>query len=150
MAQEGKGKILYADDNQSLRTANSIALRRSLGCEVEEFPDGISLEERICSGIKCPTVIILDHDMPRKTGLELVKEYSRRVDYMGIPFVMCSGRGEDIRDDAMENGAFYYLEKPCELDYFLSTVKKAIEYSELFTESDAQFDQSPQVTELSQ
>ncbi len=72
-------------------------------------------------------LVLLDYNLPRKSGLEVLRECKGDPDLRSIPVVMLSGSGED-RDirRCYEHHANAYVTKPLEFDRF-NDVIRAIE-----------------------
>ena len=71
-----------------------------------------------------PGLILLDLNLPRKDGLQVLREIKADPDLRRIPVVILStSRAEwDVRA-SYENQANCFVTKPVELDQFLSTVR---------------------------
>lgn len=70
-----------------------------------------------------PKVILMDHRMPEKTGLEASEEILGLDNRVKIIFVSAD---VSIRDEAMDRGAFSFWVKPFVLDDLIDEVKRAI------------------------
>ena len=123
-------KILIVDDEASMRKTISDLLL-SLGYMILEAGDGATAllkfnEER-------PHAVIMDINIPKKDGLEALKEMKSISP--DIPVIIFTAYGTSERAiEAMKLGAFDYMEKPFELDEFVLTVGRACEYHSLLTE----------------
>ena len=131
-----KGTILYAEDDPNLRRSTLKILGKIFPSHiVQPFEDGSSLELRLKEGAKGIKLVLLDHNMPGKKGLEIIKEYSRAGNYVGIPFVLYYADEEHIGFNALMEGAFSYLHKnQIETQDFILTVREALDYAESHTE----------------
>ena len=65
-------------------------------------------------------IIITDFYLPRKTGLEVIREL--RQDYPDLGIIVYTAYDPSILDEATEAGAQYAFEKP----FHLSTIQNAI------------------------
>ncbi len=122
--------ILIVDDEISMRR-NISDLLSPLGYQIIEAGNG---EDGMMMFVqKKPHVIILDINLPGKSGLELLREIK---EISGdIPVIIFTAFGTSERAmEAMKLGAFDYLEKPFELDEFILTVERASEYHNLLAE----------------
>lgn len=72
-----------------------------------------------------PGLILLDINMPKKNGFEVLEELKRDRDLRALPVVMLtmSEREEDIVR-SYSDGASSYIRKPVDLDRFLKVVKQ--------------------------
>jgi two-component system phosphate regulon response regulator OmpR len=99
--------VLIVDDDKKLRDLLTEYLS-GYGFRVSTLPDGTEIL-RTLKRIK-PDIIILDVMMPKKDGLDVLKEI--RADF-SIPVIMLTARGEDAdRIVGLELGADDYLPKP--------------------------------------
>src|SRR3972149_11140034 len=120
-------KILIVDDDQSIRETLSSYLKRQ-GYEVSASEDG----EKALGLIKSnhPDLIITDVKMPVMNGLELlnkIKEYDSH-----IQVIMISAY-DDMQHtvQAMQSGAYDYIEKPLEIDKLKIRIQRALENKKL-------------------
>jgi CheY-like chemotaxis protein len=73
---------------------------------------------------KRPDIILLDLKLPRKSGLEVLKEAKSRDDLKAIPIiVLTSSSAEDDMTNAYKNHANCYITKPIDLDKFVVTIQ---------------------------
>ena len=102
------GRILIVEDEENARKGYE-ALLRKWGCEVL----GVSNAEDALAKFSefQPAVLLADVELPGIDGLELLHRLEG--DLQGIPFIVITGRGTDERIvQAIEAGAFWYIEKP--------------------------------------
>jgi CheY-like chemotaxis protein len=76
------------------------------------------------NGWRRPDLVVLDLNLPRLTGLEVLKVIRSTPTMSLTPVVILSTsrRPEDVRD-AYANGANTYVEKPLEFDRFVTVLK---------------------------
>lgn len=118
---EHNAKILLADDSSTLRFLVAEVLTEA-GFTVVEAEDGQDAVEKTYK--ENPDLLILDYDMPRKTGFEVVREIRSRTGYLHTPIIIFTadthkstkmeGLGLDIDD---------YLNKPADGDEIVARVK---------------------------
>lgn len=118
---EHNAKILLADDSPTLRFLVAEVLTEA-GFAVVEAEDGQDAVEKTYK--ENPDLLILDYDMPRKTGFEVVREIRSRTGYLHTPIIIFTadthkstkmeGLGLDIDD---------YLNKPADGDEIVARVK---------------------------
>ena len=129
------GAIVYVvDDDLSVRKATA-RLFRTAGFNVESFRSADEFLEYPASDL--PGCLILDLEMPGRSGIELQKELASR--QIGLPIVFMTGHADvPTTVTAMKQGAIDFLPKPVEDDRLIATVTRAIEnYSaELIQQSD--------------
>jgi len=120
---DSKCKVFIVDDDSAAR--NSVAsLVLSRGLSVATFPSAMEfLAASTASQTGC---VVADLRMPAMTGLELQQELKRRGN--DIPVILITGHG-DVRTavQAMQAGAFTFLEKPCHNEELWSTICAALD-----------------------
>ena len=103
-------EILVVDDSVSIRQVIS-RLLSDQGWRVETARDGIDALEQLRD--RTPDLILLDIEMPRMNGYELLNAINAQPDLRKIPVVMLTSRtAEKHRERAMELGAQGYVTKP--------------------------------------
>lgn len=118
---EHNAKILLADDSHAIRFLVSEILTNA-GFTIIEAEDG---QEAIDKTYKeNPDLLILDYEMPHKTGFDVVREVRSRTGYLHTPIIIFTavsdkstkleGLGLDIDD---------YLTKPADEDEIVARVK---------------------------
>jgi CheY-like chemotaxis protein len=119
-------RILVADDECSIRMLLTAVLVKS-GYNVESAEDGAEAWEALQA--KPYDLLITDHNMPRITGVELVK--NMRSAHMALPVVMVAGivpKDELARDPSLQFSAT--LSKPFALAELLDSVSNALQMAE--------------------
>ncbi len=121
MCMEHSAKILLADDSHAIRFLVSEILTNA-GFTVIEAEDGQEAIEKTYK--ENPDLLILDYEMPKKTGFEVVREVRSRTGYLHTPIIIFTavtekstkleGLGLDIDD---------YLTKPADEDEIVARVK---------------------------
>ena len=113
------GLILIADDDQETRSL----LRRflsSLAYEILEAKDGGEALE--LARARRPDIVLLDISMPKKDGVEVLKELAPEMP--GTGFMMITGNeDEDLARRCLDFGAFDYVSKPLNLESLGGIVK---------------------------
>ncbi len=76
------------------------------------------------AGVSKPDIIMLDLKLPKKGGLEVLKEIKNNDDLKSIPvIVLTSSASEDDITSAYANHANCYITKPIDLDRFVVTIQ---------------------------
>jgi len=112
-------RILVVDDDISIRQLSTEVLIDS-GYEVDAAADGVAAWEAL--QLKAFNLLITDHNMPRLTGVELVKKL--RSARMDLPVILATGRlsTEAIaQNPSLQLAAM--LPKPFSIDELLGTVR---------------------------
>ena len=114
-------KVLLIDDEERFRTslAQRLTRRGFTVSEVGDPEDGIRMmrQER-------PDVVVLDRKMPKMNGEEVLRELKRISPEVQV--IMLTGHAS--MSSATETGrldAFAYLEKPCETEALVSSIRAA-------------------------
>lgn len=127
MTNEGKNKILIADDNEDIRNLTSLILQSDFPqFEVESFEDGTSLENRLNGNTDDVKLVIIDNEMPGIYGSEIIKRYATRLRFKNIPFIFYYGGEEKIGKKALEDGAFDYILKTGDPEKYTGAIKRAL------------------------
>lgn len=103
-------RVLVADDSSTVRHLISVMISRYYLCEITEATDGADAWSRL-AGEKFD-LLITDVNMPRMTGLALVKKLREEANN-SIPIIMVTTKGA-ARDQekAIAMGADAYVTKP--------------------------------------
>jgi len=118
-------RVLVVDDSISIRRTLEQTLTRA-GFEVELARDGIEALDRML--VSTPRVVVLDIEMPRLDGYELLTILRGTPQFADVPVVMLTSRAaEKHREHALQLGARAYLVKPCPQDTLIATVRGLLE-----------------------
>ena len=120
--------VLLADDDG----ANRIIARALLEAQqyrVTEACDGQAAVEQLASG-EIFDLVVLDLDMPRKGGREVLHALRADVASAGIPVVILTGSSDaELETALLEEGADDYIRKPFDPRRFVSRVKATLRRS---------------------
>jgi two-component system NtrC family response regulator len=130
MSAEGAhGSILLVDDEEGILKTLGRALRAD-GHEVTTTTSGVEAARLL--GERPFDVLVVDHRMPGRTGLELIG------DVAGVPeaerpqvVMMTAHATVENAIEAMKRGAYDYLQKPFEVDELLVVVRRALDEQSL-------------------
>src|SRR2546423_6244980 len=122
-------RVLIVDDDQALLQALPEALGlRMAGVMVDTADSGAAALDRIAA--RDYDAIVTDIKMPGMDGLELLAEI--RTNRPDTPTLMITGHGEhDLVVHALRAGAYDFIQKPIDRDYFVASLRRAIEMREL-------------------
>ncbi len=120
-----KARILLAEDSRSI-AQHIVRILSTQDFEVCAAEDGLAAWEILATGAQFET-IVLDREMPRMDGMELLRRIKATPHLAPIPVVMQTTRDdeESIREGLAE-GAYYYLTKPFVPAVLLSVVSAAV------------------------
>jgi FixJ family two-component response regulator len=115
--------VFIVDDDEAVRSSLRMLIR-SVGLQARSYAlAGKFLEEYAAEQPGC---VILDVRMPGMSGLEMQQELNRRG--ATIPVVFISGHGDvPMAVEAMQHGAFDFLQKPFRDQDLLDRVQRALE-----------------------
>jgi len=117
-------RVLVVDDDPVNRALVRRVLQRS-ELQVSEAADGVAALERINEG-GCD-LVVLDLNMPRLSGPEVLTRLKRSVSTAGIPVVVLTGTEETWTEtELLEAGADDYIRKPIDPPRFLARVKATL------------------------
>jgi DNA-binding NtrC family response regulator len=124
-----QGHVLIVDDDLALLQALPAALRlRMAGLSVDTADSGAAALDQITA--RDYDAIVTDIKMPGMDGLELLAEI--RTHRPDTPTLMITGHGEhDLVVHALRAGAYDFIQKPIDRDYFVASLRRAIEMREL-------------------
>src|SRR5216684_2880074 len=120
--------VLIVDDDPALLQALPEALRlRMHGVTVDTADSAAVALDRIA--IEDYDAIVTDIKMPGMDGLALLAEIrARRPD---TPTLMITGHGEHaLAIDALRGGAYDFIQKPIDRDYFVASLGRAVQMTE--------------------
>jgi DNA-binding NtrC family response regulator len=122
--------VLLVDDEEGILKTLGRALREE-GHEVVATPRPADAERFLAE--RGFDVLVVDHRMPGKTGLELIRDLVQGSPEGERPQIvlMTAHATVDNAIEAMKLGAFDYLQKPFEVDELLVAVRRALEHQRL-------------------
>ena len=101
-------RILVADDDSAMREL-ILATLEDPDYEITLAVNGLEALQKAITQV--PDAIILDWEMPKMTGAEVVTQLRLRPETAKIPVLMLTGRGQD-GNDGLKLGITAYLIKP--------------------------------------
>jgi DNA-binding NtrC family response regulator len=124
------GTILLADDEERLLKALGRALREA-GHDVVATSKSCEAQRLLAESTF--DVLVIDHRMPERTGLEVIRELVATVPEGERPQVIMMTAHATVENaiEAMKLGAFDYLQKPFEIEELLVVVRRALAHQRL-------------------
>jgi type IV pilus assembly protein PilB len=117
--------ILLVDDDPTVRKLARALLEKN-GYRVTEVGDGPAAVDHFTAGKEC-ALVVLDLDLPKLSGLEVLAQLRSSPSSAGVPVVVLTGSdGDEAEVDAMDAGADDYIRKPLEPARFVARVKAAL------------------------
>jgi chemotaxis protein histidine kinase CheA/ActR/RegA family two-component response regulator len=116
--------VLVVDDSPSVRRVVSNMLKTA-GWEVQTARDGI--EALDVAGKRKPAAVLLDIEMPRMDGYELIATLRSQDQYKHLPLVVLTSRAAGKHHQrAMQLGADAYLVKPYQDEELINTLNTLV------------------------
>ena len=104
-------RILYAEDNPDTAHAVLIFLQGMRDAEVTMCRDGAEALAALAAGM--PDVVVLDAQMPKVAGLEVLDTMRANSRYASVPVIFLTSEPSEVfREDCIERGAQAVLTKP--------------------------------------
>jgi CheY-like chemotaxis protein len=121
--------ILLVEDNPAdARLIEEVFKDTNLKNEIYIVKDGVDAmnflnKKKGYSDVPKPQIILLDLNLPRKDGREVLKEVKDNEDLKRIPIVILttSSAGEDVKK-TYNNHANCFITKPVDFDQFLKVI----------------------------
>lgn len=117
--------VFIVDDDASIRRSLSRLVRQA-GWEAKAFASAEEFLQATTAPLRHPACMVVDLQMPGRSGLELQNELARLS--LGCPVIFISGNG-DIPStvQAMQQGAVNFLTKPFDPGQLLQAIAGALE-----------------------
>ncbi|GER86640.1 hypothetical protein KDW_08020 [Dictyobacter vulcani] len=122
--ESGSKHILVVDDSPSVRRVVSNMLKQH-GWTVQMARDGVEALEMISQDT--PAAVLLDIEMPRMDGYELISTVRAQEQYRTLPLVVLTSRAAAKHQQrAMSLGASAYVVKPYQDEELLNTINSLV------------------------
>jgi CheY-like chemotaxis protein len=120
-----RGKhLLVVDDSPSVRRVVSNMLKQH-GWEVQMARDGVEALEMI--SYETPAGVLLDIEMPRMDGYELISTVRAQEQYRSLPMIVLTSRAAAKHQQrAMSLGASAYVVKPYQDEELLNIINTLV------------------------
>jgi DNA-binding response OmpR family regulator len=114
-------RVLLVEDEPNIIEAITFLLSRD-GWHVDTHVDGATAVERVHE--LSPDLLMLDHMLPGKSGLDILTELRSDTAYESLPILMLTARGQ-MRDrtQAEEAGVSRFMTKPFSNTEVLNAVR---------------------------
>ncbi len=113
--------IVLADDARFMRETITVILEKEGYMVLAKCVDGEEVLNKLIAGL--PDVLLLDITMPKKNGLEVLKEVKGKYTMLKVIMVSAVGNPEIIQE-AMRLGADGYVKKPFQPNELINAIKK--------------------------
>ena len=120
-----KKRVFVIDDEPKIGDLFSNVLQRD-GYQVETFMNPLDMLDRLGDETQQPDVILADMMLPDLSGVELLEVLEDRD--VSVPVIIMTAHSSvQTAVEAMQQGAFHYLQKPVNLEEMRALLKKALE-----------------------
>lgn len=104
-------RVVVCDDEPHITMAVSLKLRKA-GYEVETHPDGRAAWESVAADP--PALLVTDCQMPRMSGLDLLRNIRATPATAAVPAIMLTGKGLELDEADVQDafGAVRLFSKP--------------------------------------
>ena len=120
-----KKRVFVVDDEPKIGDLFSNVLERD-GYSVETFMNPLDMLDRLGDETQRPDVILADMMLPDLSGVELLEVLDDRG--VSVPVIIMTAHSSvQTAVEAMQHGAFHYLQKPVNLEEMRALLKKALE-----------------------
>jgi two-component system chemotaxis response regulator CheY len=116
-------RVLIVEDDDSLRTLYQIALKLKGHDVIGTACDGNEAIDMFKNFAIKPDIILMDHRMPGKNGLEATKEI---MEMDGKPIVIFASADISVREEAISLGARSFKSKPFSIEKLCANITKAM------------------------
>jgi len=114
-------KILIVEDEGEMCLVLNILLSDE-NIELDHVKNLSAAEEYLSNEL--PSLIILDNKLPDGYGVDYIAYVKKK--YPSVKIIMITGFDASAKDEAMENGADLFLEKPFTKQEFLAAIKSLL------------------------
>jgi chemosensory pili system protein ChpA (sensor histidine kinase/response regulator) len=116
--------VMIVDDSITVRKVTSRLIERQ-GWDVMLAKDGIDAMDQLQESM--PDIMLLDIEMPRMDGFEVLRTVRHDDRIKDLPIVMITSRtGEKHKNQAVELGVDRYLGKPFQEAFLISTIEEVL------------------------
>jgi DNA-binding response OmpR family regulator len=118
-------RILIVDDDGGIRAVLAEVLSH-LGYQVQEAPDGLFVSGALHASPFSFDLVVLDWKMPGLDGLAVLQQLRTSAPETRV-ILISSAADDQLRREALSQGAFEVLRKPMHLETLVSLVETALQ-----------------------
>ena len=126
-------RLLVVEDNSTLRRGIARALGAAFGQVDEEARGDLAVERLLDRGVEAYDVVVTDLRLPGADGLAVLRAVRERDTRSAVVMMTAHGTIETAVE-AMQLGAFDFVQKPFDLEELEARVAKAREHARLVDE----------------
>jgi two-component system, response regulator len=118
--------VLLVEDNQDHALLTRRAFEKNhMGERLRIVRDGLEALDFLLNDSDKPTLVLLDLDMPRMDGLEVLRRMRADPRTRSLPVVMLSSSNEQVdQRNAIQLGLQGYIRKPVDFSEFVEIVRE--------------------------
>lgn len=120
-------KIFIVDDDRAILRLYKMILGQKGIKDVAFAHNGKEAIEKYKSFRGKPNIIIMDHRMPILNGIDAMNQILRMNQ---SPKIVFASADSSVREQAISEGAYGFLNKPFDIEDLLETIQKALENSQ--------------------
>ena len=117
--------VVVCDDDASTRYVIKRLLVQSKGCAITECADGVEGLRAVMKGQGEVDLLILDIEMPKLNGLEVLEAVRRSAEHQALPVVVLTAeRREEVVSRLLQLGVLGYVLKPLRGERLMPLVER--------------------------
>jgi two-component system C4-dicarboxylate transport response regulator DctD len=126
-------RVIFVEDDEDVRLGGAQALELA-GFTVDGFASVEQAGSHVVPGV--PAVVVCDVKLPGRSGVAWLSDI--RAADSNIPVILVTGHGDiSMAVQAMRDGAYDFIEKPCSSEHLVSVVRRAAQTRRLSLEVQA-------------
>ena len=125
--EKDAARILIVDDDVGIRAVLAEALSRR-GYQVQQAPDGLWVSRALDAGAFAFDLVVLDWKMPGLDGLTVLQQL-RTFAQETLVILTSIAADDQLRVEALSQGAFAVLRKPLNFGALVSLVERALQHT---------------------
>lgn len=116
--------LLIEDDHDDIYLLESALADNSVTYRMDTIREGDKVQPYLHSSGAIPDIIVLDFNLPKKHGREVLRDIKADDRYKQIPLiVLTTSSAKEDRDYSYQMGAQHFITKPSNLQGFNKTVE---------------------------
>ena len=115
--------VFIVDYEPTLARTYTLLLEHSGHKVIGSACDGVEAVEKFKSFLEKPQIILMDHRMPNKNGLEATEEILEIHENSRVIFVSAD---LSVKDQALKSGAVSFLAKPFQIKMLLRVIESLL------------------------
>jgi len=117
-------RVFIVEDDRSLRFLYQKALNLNGYKVIASAENGLDAVKMFKNFSEKPDVVLMDHRMPLKSGIEAAKEILEFDNGTKIIFMSADST---VKEEALSNGAVSFKDKPFSLERLFNNIEKALQ-----------------------